>query len=126
MWVHRILVDTLEKTFGMKTHIHQKDFPIGKYIADNIANAIEKSCKVMAVISSKLYIQTLVYGRGARGACGRCRQIYHSAVQRHSCEGSVCNTGVKYLLEKKTYCEWAENRQAEKLFWKKLVQTFHN
>ena len=51
LWVHRVLVDTLEKEYGLTLHIHLRDFPLGEYISDNIAHAIKNSRKIVAIIS---------------------------------------------------------------------------
>ena len=49
LWVHRILVG--KENYGMKIHIHLRDFEVGEYIANNVTNAINKARKVIAVVS---------------------------------------------------------------------------
>jgi hypothetical protein len=42
----------LEKNQGFKLGLHERDFEAGKYIADNIIDAINTSKKIIFVISS--------------------------------------------------------------------------
>ena len=50
-WVHDMLRLELEGTFGFKLCLHFRDFEPGVAILDNVADAIKKSRKVMAVLS---------------------------------------------------------------------------
>ena len=106
-------------------HIHLRDFLVGEYIADNITKGIESSRKVVAVISPN-FVRS-----------GWCRE---EVLLTHAIDPSklilvlyknIPATEVevprliRILMQAKTYCEWAENPQAEKLFFKKLVQTLY-
>jgi hypothetical protein len=42
----------LEKNQGFKLGLHERDFEAGKYIADNIIDVINRSKKIIFVISS--------------------------------------------------------------------------
>ncbi|XP_061188702.1 toll-like receptor 4 [Saccostrea echinata] len=51
-FVHKILVPTLEDREGYHLCIHYRDFQVGKLIADNIVNSIQKSRKVIVILSN--------------------------------------------------------------------------
>ncbi|XP_062594650.1 toll-like receptor 2 [Saccostrea cucullata] len=51
-FVHEILVPTLEDREGYHLCIHYRDFQVGKLIADNIVNSIQKSRKVIVILSN--------------------------------------------------------------------------
>ena len=50
-WVHDVLRLEMEGTFGFKLCLHFRDFEPGVAIIDNVADAIRKSRKVLAVLS---------------------------------------------------------------------------
>jgi toll-like receptor 13 len=51
-WVYGPLQAYLEKNQGFKLGLHERDFEAGKYIADNIIDVINRSKKIIFVISS--------------------------------------------------------------------------
>jgi toll-like receptor 13 len=51
-WVYGPLQTYLEKNQGFKLALHERDFEAGKYIVDNIIDAINTSRKIIFVISS--------------------------------------------------------------------------
>ena len=51
-WVYGPLQTYLEKNQGFKLGLHERDFEAGKYIADNIIDVINRSKKIIFVISS--------------------------------------------------------------------------
>ena len=51
-WVYEPLQTYLEKNQGFRLGLHERDFEAGKYIANNIINAINTSKKIIFVISS--------------------------------------------------------------------------
>ena len=52
IWVHGKLLDKLEKEEGLKLCIHHRDFTAGESITENIDNFLQKSWKVLVVISN--------------------------------------------------------------------------
>ena len=50
-WVHDVLRKELEETHGFKLCLHFRDFQPGVAIIDNVAEAIKKSRKIIAVVS---------------------------------------------------------------------------
>ena len=126
LWVHRVLVETLEKKYGMSLHIHLRDFPVGEYIANNVANAIEKSRKVVAVISpnfvrSQWCVEEVHLAHTADP--NKLILVLYKDVPFIEAEVPPL---LNYLLESKTYSEWVETPEAEKLFWRKLVHTLYD
>ncbi|XP_076095484.1 toll-like receptor 6 [Mytilus galloprovincialis] len=51
-WVHNVFLKRIESEEGIKLCIHQRDFDIGKNITGNIDKYIEKSWKVVVVMSN--------------------------------------------------------------------------
>ncbi|XP_063427463.1 toll-like receptor 13 [Mytilus trossulus] len=51
-WVHNVFVQRMESEEGIKLCIHQRDFDIGKNITGNIDKYLEKSWKVVVVMSN--------------------------------------------------------------------------
>ncbi|CAG2193668.1 unnamed protein product [Mytilus edulis] len=51
-WVHNVLLKRMESGEGIKLCIHQRDFDIGKNITGNIDKYLEKSWKVVVVMSN--------------------------------------------------------------------------
>lgn len=51
-WVHQTLVNKLENK-GFKLCIHYRDFEVGETIADNVSNYLEKSQKVILIMSNE-------------------------------------------------------------------------
>jgi hypothetical protein len=49
-WVYGSLQTYLEKNQGFKLGLHQRDFEAGKYIADNIIDAINTSKKIILLL----------------------------------------------------------------------------
>ncbi|XP_063425877.1 toll-like receptor 13 [Mytilus trossulus] len=51
-WVHNVFLKRMESEEGIKLCIHQRDFDIGKNITGNIDKYLEKSWKVVVVMSN--------------------------------------------------------------------------
>ncbi|CAG2193667.1 unnamed protein product [Mytilus edulis] len=51
-WVHNVFLQRMESEEGIKLCIHQRDFDIGKNITGNIDKYLEKSWKVVVVMSN--------------------------------------------------------------------------
>ncbi|CAC5420897.1 unnamed protein product [Mytilus coruscus] len=52
-WVHNVFSQRTEREEGIKLCVHQRDFDIGKNITGNIDKYLEKSWKVVVVMSNK-------------------------------------------------------------------------
>ncbi|BFZ22570.1 hypothetical protein BsWGS_25609 [Bradybaena similaris] len=52
-WVEEALLPVLETKWNLKTCIHQRDFVAGRFIIDNIVEAMNASRRILVVISSQ-------------------------------------------------------------------------
>ncbi|KAJ8300181.1 hypothetical protein KUTeg_021700 [Tegillarca granosa] len=50
-WVHNILLPKLENEYGYHLCVHQRDFDVGKPIIDNIVDNMNKSKKILIILS---------------------------------------------------------------------------
>ena len=125
LWVHRVLLNTLEKDYGMKLHIHLRDFLVGEFIANNIANAIAKSRKTIAIITPN-FVRSPWCVEEVHMAHAAGPSQLHLVLYKHipATEVEVPEL-IRHLLENKTYCEWVEDGQGERLFWKKIVSVLY-
>ena len=120
LWVHYELVNKLEKVYGFRLCIHHRDFMPGNFISDNIEQAIRSSRKVL-VIMSENFLRS-----------GWCIEEVHMtwAFDRNKfvvvmykdvlLSGAPISFVIQRLLQSKTYIDWNEAPEAQKLFWKKL------
>ncbi|XP_013417256.1 protein toll-like isoform X3 [Lingula anatina] len=51
VFVRNVIIQKMETEWGYKLCIHERDFLPGEYIADNIANAVEKSRRTLTLLS---------------------------------------------------------------------------
>ena len=125
MWVHSVLLATLEKQYGLNVHIHLRDFIIGEYIVDNIVHAIVNSRKVIAVITpnflkSKWCVDE-VYMTHAQDEF----KLICLLLKEIPVADANIPSLLRVLMERKTYLEWSEDKVAKKLFWKRLIHAIH-
>ena len=123
-WVHFKLVQELEHNYGFKLCIHHRDFIVGMDIADNIEDAIIKSRKVIAIVSPDFM-----------NSRWRCREIQMTdyvdtnkiifVMFRDIPNNMDGPRHIALLMATRTYIDFNQERQAENLFWKRLVNTLY-
>ena len=123
LWVHYKLVPELETVYGFRLCIHHRDFPAGFDIVDNIQAAIRSSRKVLVIMS-----ENFVNSDWCVEEVQMTRSVDRSKliVIMYSDVSAVRTpTVIQQLLETRTYIEWAEDAQAQVLFWKKLRKALY-
>ena len=125
LWVHYKLRSELENVFGFRLCIHHRDFPPGLDIIDNIEDAIRSSRKVLVIISENFVNSDwCVEEVNMTMSVDRSKfiVIMYSDVMLSPVR---IPTVIRWLLETRTYIEWAEDAQAQELFWKKLRRALY-
>ncbi|XP_045195125.2 toll-like receptor 13 isoform X1 [Mercenaria mercenaria] len=120
-WVRRRLLPVLEEEVGLKLCIHERDFQPGAFINDNIVTNMDKSAKVVLVLTN-------AFARS--GWCMFELKIAHSKLIEDETElviillekvdGINMNHSLKVLFDTTTYIEWTEDVVGQELFWTKL------
>ena len=120
LWVHYKLVDQLEKVYGFKLCIHQRDFLGGNNIIDNVEDAINTSRKVVLIISGNFVDSHWCceeVNMAASIDMGKFVLVMFKDIFLRNVD---VPTMVRHLLETRTYIEWNENEVAQQLFWRKM------
>ena len=122
-WVDEILQPKLEDENGIRLCLHERDFELGGQISEQIIDSIEKSRKVLLILSPHfirsnwckfemtMALQKLV----TKG-----HDVLLLAILK-PLNGVEITKTLKALLEQKTYVEWSEDQYGQKLFWAKLI-----
>ena len=125
LWVHYKLRSELENVFGFRLCIHHRDFPPGLDIIDNIEDAIHSSRKVLVIMSENFVNSDwCIEEVNMTMSVDRSKfiVIMYSDVMLAPVR---IPTVIRWLLETRTYIEWAEDAQAQELFWKKLRRALY-
>ena len=122
-WVLDRLRPKLEEDFGFKLCVHDRDFIAGKLITDNVMASMDKSKKIMVVLSNSF---------SERGWC----QFELIAVQAHVLERMrdllvvvvleqlderLMTSTMFTLLQTTTYITWPDDVDCEDQFWNNLT-----
>ncbi|XP_053396091.1 toll-like receptor 13 [Mercenaria mercenaria] len=120
-WVRRRLLPVLEEEEGLKLCIHERDFQPGAFINDNIVTNIDKSEKIILVLTN---------GFARSEWCMFELKVSHSKLIKDETElvvillenidGRNMNHSLKVLFDTTTYIEWTEDVAGQQLFWVKL------
>ena len=126
-WVCKVLQPKLEDENRFRLCLHGRDFELGGPIIEQIIDSIERSRKVLLILSPH-FVQS-----------NWCESEMNMALQKlvnKGCDllllailkpldGVKITKTLKAQLEKKTYVEWSEDQYGQKLFWKKLILTLN-
>ena len=125
LWVHRLFVHKLEIEYEFNVCIHHRDFLAGIPIVDNIMDAIQNSRKVIAVVSpnflksqwcnEEIHLTDYIDR-------GKLIIVLLKDIALGEC---AIQPVMRFLLETRTYIEWTEDEEGEKLFWKKIVRAMY-
>ncbi|XP_053396092.1 toll-like receptor 13 [Mercenaria mercenaria] len=120
-WVRRRLLPVLEGQMGLTLCIHERDFQPGAFINDNIVTNIDKSEKILLVLTN---------GFARSEWCMFELKVAHSKLIKDETEllvillekidGRNMNHSLKLLFDTTTYIEWTEDIVGQELFWEKL------
>ncbi|XP_045195139.2 toll-like receptor 2 [Mercenaria mercenaria] len=116
-WVRRRLLPILEDEEGLKLCIHERDFVPGVFINDNIVTNMDRSAKIILVITN-------AFARS--GWCTFELKVAHSKLIEDETElvfillekidGRNMNHSLKVLFDTTTYIEWTEDIVGQELF----------
>ena len=129
MWVHEQLVKVMEQTYGFKLCLHLRNFICGEDILDNVEKAIRKSRKVIAVLSpnfasSQWCLDELQMTRSVEQEENRHKLIIILLQDFPDIPADIPPV-IRLKLESRTYLEWKQGQETEKLFWKRLNKTLY-
>ncbi|KAL4216357.1 hypothetical protein ACF0H5_024084 [Mactra antiquata] len=121
LWVKNFLIPFLEGEHGLKLCVHERDFPVGGFINDNIVERMRQSKKIILVLSNSF---------ASSEWCMFELKVAHSMHIKDSVEVIVIlleeiqaknmNNAMKVLLENTTYLEWTDDNVGQELFITKL------
>ncbi|XP_047120687.1 toll-like receptor 2 [Schistocerca piceifrons] len=122
-WVVDQLVPHLETAgdspdeVALRLCLHERDFPLGSYIADNIVTSMKTSRSTVIVLS-----QAFVDSRWCRWELDLASQKVHHLVllelerlERHQLERHL-----RYLMDTRTYLTWPSQPSAQHSMWRRL------
>ncbi|XP_043918341.1 toll-like receptor 2 [Protopterus annectens] len=122
-WVENFLVKELENSCPpFRLCLHKRDFVPGKWIVDNIIEAIEKSHKTLFVLS-KHFVQSewckyeldFSHLRLFDEKNDSAILIVLEPIQKETLPKRFCR--LRKLMNTKTYLEWPDNEDEQCLFW---------
>ena len=127
-WVHDCLMKTLESDrYGFSLCIHYRDFKIGEDISSEIIKSIQKSRKLIIVLSHT--------SLGRPWCQFELQQALSEAVKRRmklaiiklgSLMKSINDITVASILDNHVILEWHEDKDAQKVFWMKLLEYMYD
>ncbi|PVD33557.1 hypothetical protein C0Q70_04814 [Pomacea canaliculata] len=126
-WVRQELIPTLEGRHGLRLCIHQRDFPVGGNIIDNISTCVHASKRVLFVLSPHfarsrwcqfelVFCQNYVMERDDVLVLTLLAPI----------SGRDMTDAISAMFKTTTYLAWGEEDDARKAFWGRLVLAFHD
>ncbi|PVD33560.1 hypothetical protein C0Q70_04817 [Pomacea canaliculata] len=126
-WVRQELIPTLEGRHGLRLCIHQRDFPVGGNIIDNISTCVHSSKRVLFVLSphfarSRWCQFELVFCQNY--VMERDDVIVLTLLAPIS--GRDMTDAISAMFKTTTYLAWGEEDDARKAFWGRLVLAFHD
>ncbi|XP_023236513.1 toll-like receptor 13 [Centruroides sculpturatus] len=122
-WVAQILMPNLESHHSnFRLCIHDRDFEVGKLITENILDSIDKSRKVLLILTdSFVKSQWCMYELHVAQ-----HQLFHYSrdalvfVQVGPIDRNYMSKNLKYLLKTRTYLIWPEDPDKRSEFWSRL------
>jgi hypothetical protein len=128
-WVRKVLVEELEKRSNprLKLCIYERDWLAGRDIVDCIREAIDKSRKVLLVVTNAFALSQWGYLEMT--------MAYHTIMDTDRDNVIVAvmedldpinlNPRLALLMKRRTYLEWTEDADGQELFWERMKQTLH-
>ncbi|XP_025085212.1 toll-like receptor Tollo [Pomacea canaliculata] len=126
-WVRQELIPTLEGRHGLRLCVHQRDFPVGGNIIDNISTCVHASKRVLFVLSPHfarsrwcqfelVFCQNYVMERDDVLVLTLLAPI----------SGRDMTDAISAMFKTTTYLAWGEEDDARNAFWGRLVLAFHD
>ncbi|KAK3093784.1 hypothetical protein FSP39_020177 [Pinctada imbricata] len=124
-FVHKILLNKLEKEHGYKLCIHARDFEVGRIIADNIAENMSSSRQALLIMSRNFckskwcrFEQLIALDRWLNHESGPIVIIMLGELNSRNMDKDT-----KTLLKTTTYAQWTSNEMGQEVFWDQLLSS---
>ncbi|CAL4069490.1 unnamed protein product [Meganyctiphanes norvegica] len=118
-WIFEQLLDKLESQEKYRVCVHERDFTAGREIAENIVHSIDRSRKVVVVLSpafvSSSWCMFELQIANSNTLVKLNKLIF---VVLHPLQDSMIPKTLRVLLKTRTYIPWEDDRQ--QLFWAKI------
>ncbi|KAF4522346.1 hypothetical protein B566_EDAN011066, partial [Ephemera danica] len=126
-WVMDKLLPSLEPPLGQYSlSFHERDFQLGKFITDNILVNIEKSRRVIFVLSND-FLESEWCKWELQMATHRifeCKRDFLILLTLEELKQNLVPLSLRVLLATRTYLEWNQNQP--EVFWSRLRQALGN
>ncbi|XP_033111550.1 toll-like receptor 4 [Anneissia japonica] len=123
-WVLKSALPTLEgPEFNFRLCVDFRDFLVGEAIADNISDAIKYSRKMLIVVTKNFAKSEWCYFEMEMAKTRMFdthEDIFVVVILEHVASRKM-PTLLQKILRKKTYIEWTENPDGQKVFWTRLA-----
>jgi toll-like receptor 13 len=117
------MIPILENQENMKLCLHDRDFEIGKTIIDNITDTMQKSRKILLILSNSFakshwcrFETMMAQIRSMKDGENMVIVVLLERIQTKNITNSL-----HVLLNTTTYIEWKHNGREKELFWERLV-----
>ncbi|KAK3099695.1 hypothetical protein FSP39_008147 [Pinctada imbricata] len=122
-FVHDTLIPRIENQEGYKLCVHFRDFDVGKFIADNIVENMNKSRKVIVILSNSFAksrwcdFELMIAQRRLLSERGDILILilYKDIDFRHM------SSSLRMLLTTMTYAKWTNDSSGQTVFWEQIL-----
>ncbi len=129
-WVHLTLTPKLEKEYGFKLCLCHRDFTPGHDIADSTVQSIEKSDKILLILSPTFlqsdWCQFEVRMARERLIQDRKDSLVLVIYKPLDVPGVRLPRKLIRILERNAYLEWTMDNDGQQLFWEKLCSALRD
>ncbi|XP_073458141.1 uncharacterized protein [Aquarana catesbeiana] len=128
-WVYQNMLPVLENgssSNGLRLCLHHRDFQLGRYIVDNIVDSIHSSRRTLCVVS-RSYLKSewcsLEMQLASYKLFDEMRDVLVLILLENIPEKELSTYHrMRKVMLKKTYIQWSEEPEAQKLFWAQLIK----
>lgn len=124
-WVHKVLVPKLEDEYGYHLCVHHRDFDVGKLIVDNIVDNMDKSKKILIVLSDD-FAQSDWCQFELRVSQNRFLNSDNSSlvlIMLQEIGNRNLTSSLKALITTTTYASWTPDGVGQVHFWEQVVSS---
>ena len=109
---------------SLRLCIHQRDWMVGRDIADNIIESIQSSRKSLLIVSNAFASSQWCYFEMTMAQTKLFQSDMDNMIVVLMEEIAECNLNprLRLQLERQTYIEWSESEIGQQLFWSRLKQ----
>ncbi|XP_070557403.1 toll-like receptor Tollo [Ptychodera flava] len=128
-WVLNVLRPTLENPpYNYKLCLDFRDFIVGSCISENIIDAINESRKTAFVVTNEFIESEWCYFEleMVRQKMFEEHRDIAILILKEDVPANKMPGLLQYLMRRGNHIEWSDNRQGQKLFWKKMENSVKN